>query len=205
MHQLRSLKVSIILVFTAIAGSVSAQSVTMSEVISLSGKDIKATAAHMKTNQWKQHKTVKLAPAELTSAESRYAHFTNCFFMVPEYKQKFKTDPGPAGNGVYRDAYSKGYDSIYVYYYNVDDRQYPLGTLYCTNRVKLHKIADYLVHHKYKQSFTRDSMVTYEIRRTAENVTINKTTGNTVEYYIDRCSKYAGHVVARGKSRKARK
>ncbi len=111
--------------------------------------------------------------------------------MLPEYKKKFKTDPHNTVDGVFRDIYTKSRDTIFMYYYSISHIEYPAGLLYKTNRVKLDKITEYLKHNNFSKTFTHDSTVVYEIKKSVENVTIDKSNSPAIEYYIDCCWKYA--------------
>ena len=181
----------IVLIFLVGNYTVAAQEITMFSVISISKSDINKSNEYLLANHWKPAKTVKVEAHEIQDPHGRFAHFTNCYFMLPEYKKKLKPDHGNKNEGVFRDAYNKGQDSIFLYYYNVGNRQYPAGVLYKTNRVKLTKIEDYLKHNKYAQTFERDSTLIYEIKHSVENVTIDKSNNQSIEYYIDRCWKFA--------------
>jgi len=173
--------------------AVSAQEITMFSVISISQSDIKKSGAYLLENKWKFIKTAKADAKELQDPHGKYAHFTNCFFMTPEYKGKFAFDAHNNADGVFRDVYVKNQDSIFLYYYLVKQSVYPAGVLYKANRVKLDKIIAYLQHNNYAQTFARDSITIFEIKHSVENVTIDKTNSPLIEYYIDRCWKYADH------------
>ena len=187
-------KITTLIALFFLAGSHSAfsQAITMHDVIALSKSEVSKSAEYLKEKKWKCIGTVKVEPQDIQDPFGKYAHFTNCFFMLPEYKNKFRADPGNKAEGVFRDIYSKLRDSVFIYYYSISKRQYPVGLLYKTNRNKLNKITGYLKHNKYSQRFTRDSLVVYEIKKSVENnVTIDKSNSPSIEYYIDRCWKYA--------------
>ena len=178
------------MILLTVSGNVFPQAITMQAVILLAKSDVGKSAEYLKEKKWDLINTVKIEPQELQDPHGKYAHFTNCFFLLPEYKKKFRVNPGNNTDGVYRDIYSKLRDSLFIYYYCINKREYPVGLIYKTNRKKLNKITDYLKHNKYSLTFSRDSIVIYEIKHSVENVTIDKANSPSIEYYIDRCWKY---------------
>ncbi len=166
----------------------------MHAVLARSRESVKDAADSLKKMKWKTVRTEKIPVADLQDPEGMYARFTNCFFMLPEYKRKFRMEAGEGGNGLYRNIYSKTGDTIFNYYFKADKQEFPAGLVYRTNRNKLAKITQYLKHNKYTQTFSRDSIVVFEVRPSVENVTVDKSDAHIIDYYIDRCWKYTGKV-----------
>jgi hypothetical protein len=189
---LKKARILFILLLLAASKTAFSQAITMHAVLSLSRVDIDSANRYLRSNKWKVLKPAKVDPQEIHDPHSKYAHFNNCFFLLADYKKKFNTDPENPSEGLFRDVYTKQKDSVFLYYFNVDHHRYPAGLLYKTNRKKLAKITTYLKHNKYTQTFTRDSLVIYEVKPSIENVTLDKSSSTSIEYYIDRCWKYAG-------------
>jgi len=191
---LKTARIFALLALMAASNVALSQSITMHAVLARSREGVKEAADSLKKMKWKTVKTEKIAVEDMQDPNGMYARFTNCFFMLPEYKQKFRMDAGKGGNGLYRNTYSKTGDTIFIYYFSVEKQEFPAGLIYRTNRNKLPKITQYLKHNKYTKTFSRDSIVVYEVRPSIENVTVDKSDAHTIDYYIDRCWKYTGKV-----------